>query len=487
MIRRIFWAILVFVLAPLVLAQDRYHVTLRFDADDDPEAVTRQLAATYRLAVDPADIGAASISVTANEAAIGMLRNDRRVVAIEAARPGDVESHAAGFGDCAYDGAGYVTQVGSDTFAYDTRGRIRKAAMGGVEQTFTYDRWGNITKIATGGESDRTIAVDANNRLSGATYDDAGNLLSYHGGTFVYDALNVVKESTPTGGNRHLYLYSASNERIASIELVGAQQQSEWTIRDDTGKVLRRYRKSLSGAWSWEEDYVYRGSLLLAAEVPSSEKVRHFHLDHLGTPRLITGNGGAVIAERTYGAFGRGLSVESTPPPQERAQFTGHERDSFQLDYMHARYYDPMVGRFLAVDPTWKSADLRKPESWNRYSYVMNNPVNMTDPDGRSPFGLGLKHFELGMRFLTEYVLPDGDTPLFEAGYSREVSDKPNLERPAGSGAVITVGRKLAISSTQTLISQYRTMRNALVETLGRCGRPESQIQWRTGKFWFSV
>jgi RHS repeat-associated protein len=38
---------------------------------------------------------------------------------------------------------------------------------------------------------------------------------------------------------------------------------------------------------------------------------------------------------------------------------------------------------FLSFDPTWESADLGRPQSWNRYSYVLNNPVRYTDPDGR--------------------------------------------------------------------------------------------------------
>jgi hypothetical protein len=51
---------------------------------------------------------------------------------------------------------------------------------------------------------------------------------------------------------------------------------------------------------------------------------------------------------------------------------------------MHARYYKVAWGRFLSVDPTWISADLGKPQSWNRYSYVLNDPVNLTDPDGEA-------------------------------------------------------------------------------------------------------
>jgi hypothetical protein len=48
---------------------------------------------------------------------------------------------------------------------------------------------------------------------------------------------------------------------------------------------------------------------------------------------------------------------------------------------MHARYYNPTVGRFLSVDP--ELGDPQSPQSWNRYAYVMNNPLNHTDPTGR--------------------------------------------------------------------------------------------------------
>jgi RHS repeat-associated protein len=52
------------------------------------------------------------------------------------------------------------------------------------------------------------------------------------------------------------------------------------------------------------------------------------------------------------------------------------------LDYMHARYYDPELGRFLSVDPSNESVNLSRPQTWNRYSYAENNPVLKIDPDG---------------------------------------------------------------------------------------------------------
>ncbi|HQN10444.1 MAG TPA: RHS repeat-associated core domain-containing protein, partial [Thermoanaerobaculia bacterium] len=52
------------------------------------------------------------------------------------------------------------------------------------------------------------------------------------------------------------------------------------------------------------------------------------------------------------------------------------------LDYMHARYYSPVVGRFLSIDPG-RDWNAREPQSWNLFSYARNNPLRYVDPDGR--------------------------------------------------------------------------------------------------------
>jgi RHS repeat-associated protein len=76
----------------------------------------------------------------------------------------------------------------------------------------------------------------------------------------------------------------------------------------------------------------------------------------------------------------------------EPMKFTGHERDFLgglhdenkdYHDYMHARYYSPMLGRFLSVDPLRASAETTRPRSWNRYAYALSTPMNAIDPDGR--------------------------------------------------------------------------------------------------------
>ncbi|MCA1789613.1 MAG: RHS repeat-associated core domain-containing protein, partial [Thioalkalivibrio sp.] len=190
--------------------------------------------------------------------------------------------------------------------------------------------------------------------------------------------------SRQSGSRDILYLYTADDERIWAYDLIA--NRSDYTIRDLDRKVLRVFDENW-GSWSWKKDFLHRGTTLLGSSSPAG--AYHYTVDHLGTPRYITNAWRQQIGRHAYYPFGE----ESTNPAQndEFRKFTGHERDKGSpgsldyLDYMHARYYRPVQGRFLSVDPTWDSAALAFPQSWNRYSYVLNNPINLTDPDGKCP------------------------------------------------------------------------------------------------------
>ena len=80
---------------------------------------------------------------------------------------------------------------------------------------------------------------------------------------------------------------------------------------------------------------------------------------------------------------------------------TGHEHyDRFKIVNANARLYDPVIGRFFSPDPYVQVPDFT--QSFNRYSYCMNNPVMFSDPDGKYIivdswiFGFFSKLFETG-------------------------------------------------------------------------------------------
>ncbi len=311
-------------------------------------------------------------------------------------RPGSISATAPlaswSSGTYLYDGAGNITKMGNARFLYDPVSRLKDATVflgnsgGGasVQQTYSFDPFGNIQAI--GGSGGRSTPTNpANNRLNGpgSFYDFAGNLTDWNGAFYEYDAFNQMKRMV-SGNEEWLYLYTADDERAWSFKVnpSGVPRFDRWTLRGLDGKVLRTYESS---GFNWSgsviEDYVYRDGLLLAAETPSGS--RHFHLDHLGTPRLITNGTGAQVAYHAYFPFGE----EATAGDTERMKFTGHERDlaslagtGDDLDYMHARFYGPVNLRFLSADRRRGMAET--PQSWNRYSYVTARPLAFRDPAG---------------------------------------------------------------------------------------------------------
>ena len=188
------------------------------------------------------------------------------------------------------------------------------------------------------------------------------------------------------------FAYTADDERIA----VRRGSSWTWTVRDQSGKVLRELTSLETSnpfgltAHAWSKDYVFRDGLLLASiSIPagaSTPTTYHYHLDHLGSPRMITRDGGTVVSMHNYYPFGAEMALTPQENPAEAMKFTGHERDivagsDHSVDYMHARYYNGNLGRFLSVDPGPYHPE--EPQTWNRYAYVGNNPISFSDATGR--------------------------------------------------------------------------------------------------------
>jgi RHS repeat-associated protein len=113
--------------------------------------------------------------------------------------------------------------------------------------------------------------------------------------------------------------------------------------------------------------------------------------DHLGSTHVITDANGTKQQEMSFDLFGARRSAttwarEHHKIPQFTSNitlrgYTGHEQlDELSLVHMGGRIYDPILGRFLQADPFVQQPN--NIQSFNRYSYVMNNPLNKTDPSG---------------------------------------------------------------------------------------------------------
>lgn len=131
-----------------------------------------------------------------------------------------------------------------------------------------------------------------------------------------------------------------------------------------------------------------------------TNQVSYLTEDHLGSPRITTDKDGKVYSRRDFMPFGEAITTDHTPErninnhyeeDMVRKKFTGYERDSeTDLDYAQARMYGYNHGRFTSPDPfgPWAMSEDEKinfynvPQQWNRFIYVLNNPLKLTDPTG---------------------------------------------------------------------------------------------------------
>jgi RHS repeat-associated protein len=299
-------------------------------------------------------------------------------------------------GTYAYDPSGNVKSIGTDAirhvYQYDSVARVIEGNVKGEGQSFSYDPYGNLLKV--GGEE--LCVEEATNHLCGSyRYDAIGNLTADKAGRrFYYDAAGMVVAIdvaiTDTVLSDMRAIYTADDERI----MISQGTTDRYRLRDHRNRVLREW-KDTGGPLEWSRDYIYGGDTLVAGEVRADQTLnplRHYHVDHQGSTRVVTDGTGTLVSSHDYLPFGSELASAILSTPRDPLKFTGHERDSFSaenvhgenLDYMHARYYSPGAARFMTVDPVLDSKRaLTEPQRWNRYAYVINNPVNRVDPDGR--------------------------------------------------------------------------------------------------------
>ena len=272
-------------------------------------------------------------------------------------------------------------ETGLDYDAYDSLNRIQSAAeYHGTQasqspqdyaQVFAYDRWGNRTINPSSwgaGVNLKQFTVDAaTNRLgvpvgqSGAmSYDNAGNLImdTYTGvGSRTYDAENRMTTAADNTGQVSRYTYDADGHRVR--RQVGSSQE-EWQIYGIDGELLGEYPANGPAA-SPHKEYGYRNGQLLVTAEPS-HNLHWLVSDHLGTPRMIVNQTGALanVKRHDYFPFGEelfaGTGGRTTAQGYSgsdgiRQQFTQKERDTETgLDWFETRYYGSSQGRFTSPD-----------------------------------------------------------------------------------------------------------------------------------------
>ncbi|MBU1425901.1 MAG: Ig-like domain repeat protein [Gammaproteobacteria bacterium] len=131
----------------------------------------------------------------------------------------------------------------------------------------------------------------------------------------------------------------------------------------------------------------------------AAEKITYYHNDISGTPMAATDAAGTLLWQESYRPYGDPMQP---PVADNNIWFTGkpYDKDS-GLSYMGARYYDPLLGRFMGMDP--KGFAEENLHSFNRYAYANNNPNKFVDPDGHSPVDIAFLAYDLGKLGMAVY------------------------------------------------------------------------------------
>jgi RHS repeat-associated protein len=142
----------------------------------------------------------------------------------------------------------------------------------------------------------------------------------------------------------------------------------------------------ISGGGGWSRGYVYLGGQMLAIQ---SGGVSWVHQDPVTKSQRITNSSGTVTSTIDVDPWG-GETASSSNQAFQPHRFTSYERDGNGGDEAMMRRYSGKWHRFDQPDPDDGSYDLTNPQSFNRYAYVQNDPVNWVDPTGLLPMMCGL-------------------------------------------------------------------------------------------------
>jgi RHS repeat-associated protein len=197
--------------------------------------------------------------------------------------------------------------------------------------------------------------------------------------TYYYDAENRVIQVDGTSGQcstaAACYVYNASRQRVTKTTSAG----TVYYVSDIAGHQVAEF--SSSGAWNRGE--VYAGSKHLATYVGGTSGSTYLNLaDWVGTERMRVNSKQSPQETCTSLPFGDMQSCTGTD--ESPMHFTGQQWDSEDnLTAFWFRTDSTTQGRWGSMDPSGLAAvDPSDPQTWNRYAYVMNNPLSFIDPTG---------------------------------------------------------------------------------------------------------
>ena len=290
----------------------------------------------------------------------------------------------------------------TEHFYYDSLYRLDYSTLAGPGFSGTnldldYDAAGNITsKSGVGSYAYNstwphavTDLVRPDSSIDTFTYDANGNLESGGGRSIDWTSYNYPRR-IEKGSTAVNFAYGPNRQRYKEVRYSGGSLQSRRLT------INRYFEQVEENGKTVFKHYIHANGKIVAVHDRKSDfhHATHFlHQDHLGSVDTITDEFGNVVTRTSFDAFGQrrgsldwtdgipGISeLEGIREVTSRG-YTEHQMlDDLNLIHMNGRVYDPELGRFISADPF--IPDPFSTQSFNRYSYVQNNPLAFVDPSG---------------------------------------------------------------------------------------------------------
>jgi RHS repeat-associated protein len=288
----------------------------------------------------------------------------------------------------------------------------------GLKEGFSYDNLDRLTDVRI-----------VNSKHTSTVYEDNGNIKTKTDvGTYAYDAnkINAVKNITAPVNQSDI---STLNQDITytSFNKVKTIKENDYEITYHYGADFQRKKAELKYQNQLQYTKYYHGNFEKIVEASGkttevtqvnslngnvavhvkttqnnqiNNNVFFVYTDQLGSPLVLTNNTGDIVYEQSFDAWGRKRNpnnwndYENIPEtPTWLRGYTGHEHlPEFDLINMNGRMYDPITATMLSADPL--VSDPENIQNYNRYSYVLNNPLKYVDPSGyfQMPGGFRSSH-----------------------------------------------------------------------------------------------
>ncbi|AVR95244.1 NBR1-Ig-like domain-containing protein [Pseudoduganella armeniaca] len=293
-------------------------------------------------------------------------------------RLGNVESRSQ-----YWDQSGFTERLG-----YDELNRlISSQVQGRAELAFKYDAGGNLTFKSDVSSSNYVYptqgigakwphAVASIAGVGSYGYDEDGNMTSGPGRTSSWYTFDMPKRVTK-GSSSATFVYGPEHQRVRQDRGDGSQV----VYAGDQEVAIS------AGGQATVKTYWPMGIGLDIDKPGDATELNWVHRDRLDSVTAISSDAGMLKEKLAYDAWGKRRLPDGSATPDtldgqvDNRGFTDHEMlDQLDLIHMNGRVYDPMLARFMSADPLLQ--DPGNGQNFSRYSYVYNNPTNLTDPSG---------------------------------------------------------------------------------------------------------